>query len=175
MESGMERIKKRIRSIPDYPKKGIVFRDITPLLKDGRAFALAIEEMKRQVAGLDYDYIVGIESRGFILGSALALATGSGLVLARKKGKLPFERISKDYELEYGTATLEMHRDALEGGSMALIVDDLLATGGTAKVAAELVEDLGAKVAGFAFLIELSDLRGRERLGKNRIVSLLKY
>ncbi len=175
MDENVERIKKSIRSIPDYPKKGILFRDITPVLKDSETFAMAIEEMKKRVAGIDFDYIVGIESRGFIIGSALAYATKSGLVLARKKGKLPFEKISRDYSLEYGTETLEMHSDALEHGSKVLIVDDLLATGGTALVTAELVRDLGAEVAGFAFMVELSELHGRERLEGKKVVSLLRY
>lgn len=167
--------KRRIRDIADYPKKGIIFRDITTLLKDKDSFKACIDELAARANGKDIDYIVGIEARGFVTGSALAHKIGKGFIPIRKKGKLPHKTISRDYALEYGNATLEMHEDAFEKGSNILITDDLLATGGTAKAAAELVEQLGGKVAGIAFLVELEDLKGREKLSNYDVISLIKY
>ncbi len=175
MEQDLAMIRDKIRAIPDYPKKGIVFRDITPVLKDPVLFSLAVSKMQKLLEGLSFDYVVGIESRGFIFGAALAHAIGKGFIPARKEGKLPYKKISRSYALEYSTATLEMHSDALEKGSSVVIVDDLLATGGTAKAAAELVESLGARVSGYAFLIELSDLKGREKLAGGKVISLISY
>ncbi len=169
-------IRGMIRDVPDYPKKGILFKDITPLLKDKRAFETCIDELAKAVDGMKPDYIVGMESRGFIIGGALAYKLKVGFIPARKQGKLPHDKISRSYGLEYGTATLEMHKDAMERGSKVLIVDDLLATGGTANAAAGLVEDLGGKVLGFAFVIELGDLNGRKALPKGEnVISLVKY
>ena len=168
-------VRGRIRDIPDYPKKGIVFKDITPLLKDKGAFEACIDELAKDVRGLKPDYIVGMESRGFILGGALAYKLKLGFIPARKQGKLPYDKVSRSYGLEYGTATLEMHKDAIERGSKILIVDDLLATGGTAKATAGLVEELGGKVLGFAFLIELAELNGRKALPAGEVISLIKY
>ena len=167
-------IRSRIRDIPDYPRKGIVFKDLTPLFKDKHAFAICMGGL----SGLFQekpDYIVGIESRGFIIGSALAYALGVGFVPVRKEGKLPYDRIGRKYELEYGSATLEMHRDAIERGSSVAIVDDLLATGGTANAAAELVEELGGKISTFAFVVELTYLDGRKRLNGRHVDSLIRY
>ncbi len=159
-------IKSRIRTIPDYPRKGILFRDITTLLKDPVGFRLVIDQFaQRYVAGkVDFDVIVGIESRGFIIGGALAYVLGKGFVPVRKKGKLPAETVKQEYELEYGTDVIEMHKDSLEGGARCLLVDDLLATGGTALAAAALVEKLGGKVAEMAFVVDLPEVGGSKRL-----------
>jgi adenine phosphoribosyltransferase len=168
-------IKGKIREIKDYPKKGIVFRDITTLLKDSNAFRMCIDQLAESIKDTKIDYIVGIEARGFIIGSALAYKLGKGLVPMRKKGKLPNHTIGRDYALEYGSATIEMHRDAIEKGSSVVIADDLLATGGTARAAAELVEEVGGRVGCVAFLVELTELKGRDRLSDYNIVSLVKY
>jgi len=167
--------KKNIRDIVDYPKKGIVFRDITTLIKDKDSFKMCIDEMALRAAGKNIDYIVGIEARGFVTGSALAYKIGKGFIPIRKKGKLPHKTISADYALEYGNATIEIHEDAFEKGSNILITDDLLATGGTAKAAAQLVEQLGGKVVAIAFFVELLDLKGREKLSNYDVISLIKY
>ncbi len=166
---------KRIRPVMDYPKKGIVFRDITPLLKDPQAFDMCIDELGARLNGKTVDYVVGIEARGFIIGSPLAYNLGKGFVPIRKKGKLPGATISKEYEKEYGRDSIEIQTDAIEDGSSVVIVDDLLATGDTARAAAELVKELGADVSAIAFVIELSDLDGRRRLAGHDIISLIKY
>lgn len=168
-------LKSKIRDVPDFPKKGIVFRDITPLLKDPIALKQAIHEMKYHCSGKRIDVIVGIESRGFILGSALAMELGVGFVPARKAGKLPWATIKEEYALEYGTAALEMHKDAIEKGQNVIICDDLLATGGTSLATAKLVEKLGGNVLGFAFLVELTFLKGAEKLKDYEVASLIKY
>ncbi|MDE1768186.1 MAG: adenine phosphoribosyltransferase [Candidatus Micrarchaeota archaeon] len=168
-------IKGKIRTIPNYPKPGISFRDITPLLKDAMAFNLAIDALAEKISEKDFDYIAGIEARGFIIGSALSYKLRKGFIPIRKKGKLPYEKIGIDYELEYGKETLEVHKDAAEKGSKVLIVDDLLATGGTAKAAAQLITKIGAKVYGYAFVVELSSLDGRKKLGEGRIIYLVAY
>ena len=157
-------IKELIRDIPDFPAQGILFRDITPILQDAKAFRQVIDTMCEMVAELKPDVIVGIESRGFILGTPIALELGLGFVPVRKKGKLPHDTIEAEYALEYGTNVVEIHRDALNHGTRVAIVDDLLATGGTAKATVQLVEELGAKVAGLSFLIELEFLHGRRLL-----------
>lgn len=159
-------IKSKIRTVPDYPKKGIMFRDITTLIKDPVGFKLVIDSLTQRYAKGDvaFDVIVGIESRGFIIGGALAYTLGKGFVPVRKKGKLPAETISHEYALEYGTDTVEMHRDALEKGDRVLLIDDLLATGGTALAAATLVEKLGGVIAEMAFIVDLPDVGGRKRL-----------
>ncbi len=169
------KIAEKIRDVPDYPKKGIIFKDITPLLRDKHAFKECINMLKESVDKLKPDYIVGIESRGFIVGAALAYAMDIGFVPARKVGKLPYEKISRTYTLEYGDATLEMHSDAVKGKERILIVDDLLATGGTAKAASELVNELGGDVVGFAFIIELKGLDGRSKLDSGEVISLIEY
>jgi adenine phosphoribosyltransferase len=151
----------RIRDVPDYPKPGVMFKDITPLLADPVAMAAVVDEL----AGLhQVDKIVGIEARGFILAAPVAYRAGAGFVPVRKKGKLPAETLEQSYDLEYGSATIEIHRDAFAPGERVLIVDDVLATGGTAKATVELVERAGARVAGIAVLMELAFLKGRERL-----------
>ncbi len=159
-------IKSRIRTIPDYPKKGIMFRDITSLIKDPVGFRLVIDSLCKRYLPIsdDIDVIVGVEARGFILGGALAYALGKGFIPIRKAGKLPFEVLSHEYELEYGTDTVEIHKDALEPGCRVLLVDDLLATGGTALAAAILIEKLGATVTEIAFIVNLPDLGGESKL-----------
>lgn len=170
-----EDLRKLIRDVPDFPAPGILFRDITPLLADGAAFQQTIDWLVSLYADASIDAIVGIESRGFIFAGPLADRLGAGLVPVRKPGKLPAERHREEYTLEYGTNVLEIHHDALAPGQRAVIVDDLLATGGTAVAAAKLVERTGADVQGLAFLVELSELNGRERLGPYRVDSLIAY
>ncbi len=166
---------KLIRDIPDFPKSGILFKDITPVLGDAAAFQEVIDCFVAQAQGWSPDLIVGIESRGFLFGAPVALALGIGFVPVRKIGKLPAQTIQEEYALEYGTAIVEVHRDAIHPGQRVLIVDDLLATGGTAAAAAKLVEKLGGKVVGFSFLIELAFLSGRGTLSGYEVHSLLTY
>src|ERR671918_994580 len=161
---GMERLRSLIRDVPDFPKEGIVFKDITPLLADEAAFSTVIDIIVVHFGRGNIDKVVGIEARGFILASPVAYHFAAGFVPVRKAGKLPWESESEQYELEYGTETLEIHRDAFQPGERVLIVDDVLATGGTARATARLVEGLGAKVVGIAFLLELRFLKGREKL-----------
>ena len=168
-------LKDTIRSIKDFPEKGIIFRDITTLLKDGNALRQAVDEMADALSDVDYDIVVAPESRGFIFGMPIAYNKCKGFVPIRKKGKLPAETVSKEYALEYGAATIEMHVDALQKGQKVVILDDLLATGGTAKAMIELVESVGAEVAGLCFLIELEDLKGRDVLKGYNVKSILKY
>ncbi len=167
--------KTAIRSIPDFPKKGILFRDITTLLARGDVFQKVINDFAKKYASKKISKIAGIESRGFIFGTPLAYKLKSGVVLIRKKGKLPHRIVSASYALEYGTDTLEMHEDAIRPGERVLIVDDLLATGGTAKATAELIEKVGGKIVGFAFLIELAFLNGRKNLKGYDVFSLIQY
>lgn len=168
-------LKSTIRDIPDFPKKGIIFKDITTLLRDKDALCYTIEEMARRFADANVKYIVGIESRGFIFGTALACRLGVGFIPVRKKGKLPGKTKAVSYALEYGTDTLEIHDDALDKGDRVLIVDDLLATGGTVAAVTKLVTGMGATIAGVGFVIELSFLNGREKLGGYPVVSLIQY
>jgi adenine phosphoribosyltransferase len=168
-------LKNCIRNIPDFPKPGILFRDITTLLKDKKAFSYAVDQLAGVYIGKEIDKVVAIEARGFILGGAVAHKIGAGFVPVRKKGKLPWKTSAATYELEYGTDTLEMHQDAVSPGEKVLIVDDLLATGGTAKAVAGLVKKQGGEVAGIAFMIELSDLKGEEKLAGFPVYSLIKY
>ena len=172
----MKKVEDYVRSIPDFPEKGIIFRDITTVIQSPEGLKLAIDGINEKLKGVDYDVVVGPESRGFIFGVPVAYANGKGFVPVRKKGKLPCETISQDYELEYGTDTLEMHEDALKKGDRVLIVDDLLATGGTAAAACNLVLKTGAEIAGCAFVIELSGLEGRKKLPKDcKIISMVQY
>jgi len=164
-----------IRSVPDFPKKGILFRDITTLLKVPEAFGEAVDKLSELAGEVGPDLIVAVESRGFILGGAVAYKLGCGFVPARKPGKLPAEVLREEYELEYGTDALEVHRDAVGEGSKVVVLDDLLATGGTAAATCRLVEKLGGRVARVVFLIELTDLKGRERLSRWDVVSIIKY
>ena len=166
---------KLIRDIPDFPKSGILFKDITPVLGDAAAFQEVVDCFVAQAQSWSPDVVVGIESRGFLFGAPVALALGIGFVPVRKIGKLPAETIQEEYALEYGTAIVEVHRDALRPGQRVMIVDDLLATGGTAAAAAKLVEKLGGEVAGFSFLIELAFLSGRNALSGYDVHSLLTY
>jgi adenine phosphoribosyltransferase len=165
----------RIRDVPDFPKKGIVFKDITTLLKDGVAFRAAIDELVARVRDLPIDLVVGMESRGFILAAPLAYLLGAGFVPVRKLGRLPARTINVEYELEYGTNTLEVHVDAVAAGNRVLVVDDLLATGGTVAATIDLVERLGGEVVATAFLVELLFLKGRQRLGDRNVISLVQY
>ncbi len=164
-----------IAAIPDYPVEGVLFRDITPLLANGEAFHAACSQIVEFARKVGADVIVGPESRGFIFGCPVAYDLGIGFVPARKPNKLPRKTISFEYALEYGTNTLEMHEDAIKPGQKVLIIDDLLATGGTIKAVTKLVEQLGGEVAGCAFLIELEDLKGREQLAGYEVLSLIKY
>lgn len=168
-------LKDYIRSIQDYPKEGILFRDITTLLKDKDAFKLAIDKMAEQVKDKKVDLVVGAESRGFLIGSALAYKMNCGFIPVRKKGKLPYKTISEEYALEYGTDTLFMHEDAIKKGDNVLVVDDLIATGGTALAMIKMVEKLGGNVIGSSFLIELEELNGRKEIEKYPINVLIKY
>lgn len=165
----------KIREIPDFPKPGIQFKDITTLLKDGPAFKAAIDGLLEQVRDRPVDAVVGMESRGFIFGAPVAYALGVGFVPVRKLGKLPADVVSVEYDLEYGSATLEMHKDALAPGARVLIVDDLLATGGTVAGTIELVKQLGGEIVALAFLIELTFLKGRDRLPGHDILTLVRY
>ncbi len=164
-----------MRDIPDFPRPGIVFRDITPLLLDPRALDAAVARLVRFAEPLEIDLVVAAEARGFILGGALARALGAGFVPARKPGKLPHETVSAEYALEYGIDALEVHADALAGGARVLIHDDLLATGGTAEALCSLVSRLGAEIIACAFLVELSFLGGRERLAPHHVHALIDY
>ena len=164
-----------IRDIPDFPKKGIVFKDITTLLNNKDALRESIDQLAELFKEEKIDYIVGTESRGFIFGTPLAYKLGIGFVPVRKPGKLPGKTLSKSYDLEYGTDTLEIHKDAIPSGANVLIIDDLIATGGTIAATVELVEELGAKVAGLGFVIELGFLKGREKLAGYNVQSLINY
>ncbi|NLN75134.1 MAG: adenine phosphoribosyltransferase [Armatimonadetes bacterium] len=168
-------VKQIIRDVPDFPAEGVIFRDITPVLQDATAFREVVDSMTECVRQAKPDVIVGIESRGFILGAPVALQLKLGFVPVRKAGKLPADTISAEYALEYGTNVVEMHRDAIEPGMKVAVVDDLLATGGTARAAVELVEELGGTIAGLSFLIELEFLHGRKVLDGYDICSLIKY
>jgi len=165
----------KIRDIPDFPKKGILFKDITPMLQDAESLRYAIDQMAEFGVGKKIDVVVGAEARGFILGAALAYTLGAGFVPARKPGKLPFLTVAAEYDLEYGTDSLEVHNDAIVPGTRVLVHDDLLATGGTARAKCDLVEKLGGEVVGVTFIVELSFLGGREKLKEYDILSLIKY
>ena len=168
-------LKDKIRNIPDFPKKGIVFRDITTLLSDGDAFKYSIDRMTEQYKGKDIDLVLGAEARGFIFGALIAYNLGLGFIPVRKPGKLPYKTCQTSYDLEYGQNVLQMHIDAVKKGDRVLIVDDLVATGGTAKAKADLVEKMGGEVVGFCFLIELEFLNPRKLLEGYDIFSLIKY
>ena len=171
----MDTLKAKIRHVPDFPKAGILFYDITTLLRDPAGFRLAIDSMAMPFQDKNISVVVGVESRGFIFGSAVADRIGAGFVPVRKIGKLPSERIRASYDLEYGTDSLEMHRDAIDAGQRVLIVDDLLATGGTAKATVDLVKQIGGVAVGLAFLIELVALNGRAKLADETIHAVLQY
>ena len=173
--SSADDLRAKIREIPDFPKPGILFYDITTLLKDPDAFREVIDRMADQVKDSGVDLVVGMESRGFIFSAPLAYQLHAGFVPVRKLGKLPAETIEVEYDLEYGTATLEIHKDAIKPGQRVLIVDDLLATGGTVQGTIELVQRLGGEIAGLSFMVELTGLHGREQLGDFQIHTLLTY
>ncbi len=171
----VDEIRALIRDIPDWPNKGIIFKDITPLLRDKDGFRSAIDALAAKFEGEKIDLVLGAEARGFIVGAPLAYKLGAGFIPARKPGKLPHNTMSAEYELEYGTDSLELHEDAVSHGERVLVVDDVLATGGTAAAKIELVERLGGEVVAVAFLIELGFLNGRGKLGDHRVVSLIAY
>jgi len=168
-------LKTLIRDVPDFPKKGIIFKDITPLLKNGHALKFACDELAKGFKEIKIDQIVGIESRGFIFSPVVAYKLGAGFVPVRKKGKLPAAKEAVSYSLEYGEDSLEVHQDAIKKGTQVVIVDDLLATGGTAEAVIRLVEKLGGTVLGLTFLVELTFLKGRDRLKNYRVHSLIQY
>ena len=171
----MKKIEEYVRSIPDFPEPGIIFRDVTSVLQDADGLQLAIDSMQDCLEGEEFDVITGLESRGFIFGAPLAYVMHKPFVPIRKKGKLPCETVEKSYDLEYGTATIEMHKDAVKKGEKVVLLDDLIATGGTMKAAAELVEELGGEVVKVVFLMELAGLKGRERLKGYNVASVLCY
>ncbi|MGH9466865.1 MAG: adenine phosphoribosyltransferase [Terriglobales bacterium] len=173
--SACENLKRYIREVPDFPKPGILFYDITTLLKQAAPFARLVNTLAEHYADRKIDLVAGIEARGFIFGPALAYRLGTGFVPIRKPGKLPAEVASVEYSLEYGSDRIEVHRDAIAAGERVLIVDDLIATGGTAAASAQLVEQLGGVVAGLAFIVELTFLHGRDKLGRYDVLSLLRY
>jgi adenine phosphoribosyltransferase len=170
-----EDFKQYCRDIVDFPKPGIIFRDITGLLRNGPAFKRAIDALAEHYKGQKIDTVVCIEARGFLLGAALAYRLGAGLVPVRKKGKLPWKVYRRSYALEYGTDQLEIHQDSIEAGKNVLIVDDVIATGGTIAAVVELVKEMGGNIAGVAFLIELADLKGREKIKDVPVYTLIKY
>ena len=171
----MKKVEDYIRTIPDFPEEGIMFRDVTTVLQDAEGLHLAIDEMQKKLADTEFDVIVGAESRGFIFGAPLAYNMKKAFVPVRKKGKLPCETIEATYELEYGTATIEMHKDSIKPGQKVVIVDDLIATGGTIEAAAKLIEELGGEVVKIVFLLELAGLNGRQRLSKYEVETVVTY
>lgn len=170
-----KKIEDYIRNIPDFPQEGIIFRDVTSILEDADGFELAIDSMQKLLEGMDIDVIVGAESRGFIFGAPIAYNLHKPLVLVRKKGKLPCETVEQSYDLEYGNAVIEMHKDSIKPGQKVVIIDDLIATGGTVEAAAKLIESLGGEVVKMVFLMELAGLKGRERLKKYDVQSVICY
>jgi adenine phosphoribosyltransferase len=173
MEPLTARVQRTLRAIPDYPKPGILFQDITPVLRNGELLAEVVADLCREFQNERITHVLGIEARGFILGGAVATVLGAGFVPARKPGKLPWERTTATYDLEYGSDALEAHRDALQAGDRVLVVDDVLATGGTARAAGQLAQSLGAELVGWSFLLEIDALKGRDRLkgGKCHVVA----
>ncbi len=171
----MKKVEDYVVSIPDFPEPGIIFRDVTSVLQDAEGLKLAIDGIQEKLAGIEFDVIAGTESRGFIFGMPVAYNLGKPFVLVRKKGKLPRETISMEYELEYGSAEIEMHRDSIRPGQKVVLIDDLIATGGTIEAAAKLVELLGGEVVKMVFLMELAGLKGRDRLKKYDVDSVICY
>ncbi len=170
-----KKLEDYVRSIPDFPEEGIIFRDVTSILQDADGLRLAVDSMQALIEGTDADVIVGAESRGFIFGAPIAYNLHKPLVLVRKKGKLPCETVEQSYDLEYGSATVEMHKDSIQPGQKVVIVDDLIATGGTVEATAKLVEELGGQVVKIVFLMELAELKGRERLADYDVASVICY
>ena len=171
----MKKLEEYVVSIPDFPEKGIIFRDVTSVLQDADGLALAIDTMQEKIKDLEFDVVAGPESRGFIFGTPIAYNNHKPFVLIRKKGKLPCETVEMEYDLEYGTATIEMHKDSVKKGQKVLIVDDLIATGGTTEAMIKLIESLGGEVVGVVVLIELAGLNGREKINGYRLESAIRY
>ena len=171
----MKKIEEYVRSIPDFPEPGIIFRDVTSILQDADGLKLAIDLMQEKLKDVEFDVIAGTESRGFIFGAPIAYNLNKPLVLVRKKGKLPCETVSREYDLEYGSAIIEMHKDSILPGQKVVLVDDLIATGGTIEAAAKLIEELGGEVVKLVFLMELAGLKGREKLAKYNVESVICY
>ena len=171
----MKQLADFVTTIPDFPKKGIMFRDVTSVVQDPEGLKMAIDQLVEKLKGLDFDLVVGTESRGFLFGAPVAYALNKGFILVRKKGKLPREVISEDYDLEYGSATIEMHKDSIKPGQRVVLVDDLIATGGTIEAAAHLIEKCGGVVVKILFLIELEGLGGRKKLSQYDVASVVKY
>lgn len=171
----MKKLEEYVRSIPDFPEPGIIFRDVTSILQDADGLHLAIEGLLGQLEGVEYDVVVGPESRGFIFGVPVAYEVHKGFVPVRKKGKLPCETISEEYDLEYGSAVIEMHKDAIQPGQKVVVVDDLIATGGTIEAIIKMVEQLGGEVVKICFVMELAGLKGREKLAGYSVESLITY
>ena len=171
----MKKLKEYVKSIPDFPEKGIIFRDVTSVLQDAEGLHLAIDQMQEKLEGVDFDVVLGPESRGFIFGVPIAYNMHKAFVPVRKKGKLPRATISQTYDLEYGTATIEIHKDAIQPGQKVVIIDDLIATGGTTEAIIKMVEELGGEVVKIVFLMELAGLKGRERLSGYDIDSAIIY
>jgi len=171
----MKKLEEYVRSIPDFPEEGIIFRDVTSVLQDADGLKLAIDTMQEKIKDMDFDVVAGPESRGFIFGTPIAYNNHKPFVLIRKKGKLPCETVEMEYDLEYGTATIEMHKDSIRKGQKVLIVDDLIATGGTTEAMIKLIESLGGEVVGVVVLIELAGLKGREKINGYRLESAICY
>ena len=171
----MKKLEDYVVSIPDYPEPGIIFRDVTSILQDAEGLKLAIDSLQAELDGLDFDVIAGTESRGFIFGMPIAYNLHKPFVLVRKKGKLPKETVSASYDLEYGSAEIEMHKDSIKPGQKVVLIDDLIATGGTIEAAAKLVESLGGEVVRIIFLMELAGLKGREKLKNYDVRSVIRY
>ena len=171
----MKKLEEYVTSIPDFPEPGIIFRDITSVLQDADGLHLAIDSYMKMLKGVDFDVVVGAESRGFIFGAPIAYLLGKPFITARKPGKLPRETVSEDYELEYGTASIELHKDSIKPGQKVVIVDDLIATGGTVEAIIKLVERLGGEVVKLVFMMELAGLKGRDRLAKYDVESAIVY
>ena len=171
----MKKVEDYVKSIPDFPEPGIIFRDVTSVVQDPNGLKLAIDGLVGFLDGLDFDLIAGTESRGFIFGMPVAYLLNKGFVMVRKKGKLPRETVSRSYDLEYGTATIEIHKDAIQPGQRVVLVDDLIATGGSAEAACKLIEELGGTVVKAVFLMELAGLNGREKLAKYDVASVVSY
>ena len=171
----MKKLEEYVRSIPDFPEEGIIFRDITSVLQDADGLQLAVDTMQDKIKDLDFDVVAGAESRGFIFGAPIAYELGKSFIPVRKAGKLPCETVSMEYELEYGTACIEIHKDAIKPGQKVVIIDDLIATGGTIEAAAKLIEQLGGEVVKIVFLMELAGLNGREKLAGYDVASVITY
>ena len=171
----MKTVDDYVKSIPDFPEPGIIFRDVTSVVQDPDGLRLAIDELIRKLDGVDFDVVAGLESRGFVFGMPVAYALGKGFVMVRKKGKLPRETVSRSYDLEYGSASIEIHRDAILPGQRVVVIDDLIATGGSAEAACKLVEELGGTVVKVLFLMELAGLKGREKLKDYDVDSVVIY